>query len=112
MTAIGGFSSNGTLMFHEMGETVSKLSQGRFAVVDPSEDMFGSKSNKLNKLQEYINKGYFLVISVNYGGHYVAVDRIENGKLYIFDPGYYINELEEKYSWDGVDNVKIFKISQ
>lgn len=112
MTAIGGFGGDGAMMFHEMGETVSKLSQGRFVVVDSSEDMFGSKLNKLNKLQEYINKGYFLVISVNYGGHYVAVDRIENGKLYIFDPGYYINELEEKYSWDGVDNVKIFKISQ
>lgn len=112
LSARNSFSESGILNFEPLKTTVKEITNGRFSVVNPSVFLEGSKYDKLTKLQEYINQGYFLVISVYNGGHYVAVDRIENGKLYIFDPGYDVNELEEKYLWDGVDNVKIFKVSQ
>ena len=104
----GAFLGNAGLF-----KTLDELSNGRFKGEIMYARLTGSKEQKIEKLQSYINQGKLLIIAVKYGGHYVAVDRIEDGEVYIFDPGdSYINTVSEKYDWRGVSDVSTYSISQ
>ncbi len=38
------------------------------------------------ELSEYINQGYYVVLSVNYDGHWIAIDTVKDGEIYMIDP--------------------------
>ncbi len=48
----------------------------------------GNPTNRITQLLSDASKEYVIVAGVNNGGHYVAVDYVENGKVHICDPGY------------------------
>lgn len=45
-----------------------------------------TKSSITNELKSYINQGYYIVMSVKYDGHWIAIDTIKNGEVYMIDP--------------------------
>ena len=55
----------------------------------------GNPTDRIAKLLSDAGKEYIIVAGVNGGGHYVAVDYAENGKVHICDPGYNRTLLSE-----------------
>lgn len=110
LTKRGGFSAGGGLLWDPLIVTINQLSNGKFQAVNLDYSLQGTKQNKINTLKQFLDSGNLLVLGVKYEGHWVAVDRIENDKVYIFDPGdSYVNEISQKYDWGGVTKAQIYK---
>ena len=59
---------------------------------------YGSKQEKADKVKSYIDQGKYVIVAVNNEGHWVAVDRVEGDKIYMFDPGdSHANEVFARY---------------
>ena len=70
----------------------------------------GSKSAKTSEIASYLDSGYYAAVSVKYGGHWVAVDRVENGTVYMIDPARGTNaDLFSVYDASGVGQIRLFK---
>jgi hypothetical protein len=67
-------------------------------------------SDKVVSISSYLDSGYYVVANVNDGGHFVAVDYVTGGNIYICDPGssYKTGNLYTDYS-DTLNRVLIFK---
>jgi hypothetical protein len=66
----------------------------------------GSNNDKINKIRELLDKGYYLVISVNDGGHWVAATGYSGNEILMSDPARKNTELFKTYS--GVSSYKVF----
>lgn len=55
----------------------------------------GNPVSRIERLLSDPEKEYIIIAGVNDGGHYVAVDYVENGKVHICDPGYDRSLLSE-----------------
>lgn len=100
-----GFTYQGWLYWNAVNGYTSKFSYN--SVVRFSSGM--TKADKIEEIEYYIDKGYTLVAEVNSGGHYVAINKVENGVAYIFDPantGY--DDLFD-YNASGVLSIRLFK---
>lgn len=112
LTKHGGFSPSGALYWAPLRTTINNLSNGRFVAANLDVYLSGTRDNKISTLQQYLNSGYLLVLGVKHEGHWVAVNKIENNKVYIFDPGdSYVTEVSQKYSWEGVTKVQLYQVS-
>lgn len=71
----------------------------------------GSQSAKASEIKSYLDSGYYVAVSVKYGGHWVAVDYVsDNGTVYMIDPARGTNtDLFSVYSASGVGQVRLFK---
>ena len=100
----GGFTSQGWLYWSKASEYTSKF------YFDVKVNLSGlTKQKKIDEIDSYIKKGYVIVAEVNSGGHYVAIDRVENNIAYMFDPadrGY--DDLFD-YAESGVLSIRLFK---
>lgn len=99
-----GFTSQGWLYWAKASEYTSKFS---FHIKVNISGL--SKQDKIEEIKKYISEGYVIVAEVNSGGHYVAIDRVENGVAYMFDPadrGY--DDLFD-YAESGVLSIRLFK---
>lgn len=56
----------------------------------------------------YLNQGYYVMLGVNYNGHWVAVDCCSNGEIYIMDPGSSDKKTLHDYG-DTIYGLKVFK---
>lgn len=101
--AHAGFSPGGGLMWGTWYSVAPN-----FKVAD-SPNLSGSKSQKAAQIDEWQKQGYYVMIGVRNGGHWVAVDRVVGDTVYIFDPGHNAVDLFTDYAVGGVTRAVLFK---
>lgn len=100
----GGFTSNGELYWAKVNGAVNGFSLANWGV-----DLSGSRYDKAAQIQSYLDRGYYIVASVGYGAHWVAIDSSDgNGNFNIFDPAYSYTKLFGGYSDSGVTRIALF----
>lgn len=55
-----------------------------------------------SEIAQKVNQGYFVILNVKNGRHWVAVDRVEGDKIYMFDPGSGGNEVGNVYGLNSI----------
>lgn len=101
----GGFSSNGDLSWSTATKYASSFTFEGYETLSSS-----SVSGKTEEIEEYLNEGYYLIVGVKDGGHWVAIDRVENGTVYMFDPAKGVNtSLFDTYNNSGIYKVRVFR---
>lgn len=105
MNQFGGFGSNGDIIWG----VASRIAPGFvFQTTDYSLEKL-TREQKIQKLKKYCDDGYYMIIDVN-SHHWVALDRVENGTVYCFDPATGKNcDAYEVYGFEGNTCVKLFK---
>lgn len=72
--------------------------------------LYGSQSDKTSTISYYLKQGYSVMVSVKNYGHWVAIDSVSNGVVYMIDPANTSsNELFSVYAASGVTNIRLFK---
>jgi hypothetical protein len=101
----GGLSSQGDISWSAATKLASSFKFEGYGSLSSS-----SVSGKVSEIKNYIDAGYYLAVSVKNGGHWVAVDRVENGVVYVIDPanGKVVN-LFDAYSNSGISKIRKFK---
>lgn len=100
----GGFTSNSELYWSKVNGAVEG-----FALANYKVSLSGSRYDKAAQIKSYLDQGYYAVVSVGHGAHWVAVDRVDSdGNVYIFDPAYSYTSLFGNYSEEGVTRIAIF----
>ena len=100
----GGFTSNSELYWSKVNGAVEG-----FALANYKVSLSGSRYDKAAQIKSYLDQGYYAVVSVGHGAHWVAVDRVDSdGNVYIFDPSYSYTSLFGNYSEEGVTRIAIF----
>ena len=100
----GGFTSNGELYWDKVSGAVDGFRLANWSVA-----LSGSRYDKVAQIKSYLDNGYYLVVSVGYGAHWVAVDSVDgNGNVNIFDPAYSYTKLFGSYSDAGITRIAVF----
>lgn len=112
----GGFSSAGDLQW----TVITKLVPD-FSFVSRQELGTKVQNEQILKLASYINEGYYVSVMIRkpdyvvdgktYRGstHFVAIDRIEDGVVYMFDPGSGQDSLYTAYDAATLESVRLFR---
>ncbi len=100
----GGFSNRGDISWGVSSKLASSFSFEGYGTLSAS-----SVSGKADEIQKYLDAGYYVILGVKSGGHWVAVDKVDGDKVYAFDPanGKYINVFDA-YSNSGIYKVRKF----
>lgn len=104
LKANGGFTSSGDIYWAKPCEYASGFTLEKWTNVS------GSREDKISQIKSFLDSGCMVVCSVKYYGHYVAVEKVENGKVYIMDPA--SNDITDLFYYDeaGVGaNVIVYK---
>lgn len=110
LTKNGGFSVSGDLQWQAISKLVPDFSY-------ESTRTFSNKNQRdqIAELTSYLADGYFVAVKLSltvngtYTSHFVAIDRIENGIVYMFDPGSSYDVLYDKYSSYMLESVRLFR---
>ena len=101
----GGFDSYGNLYWGAVTGMVSNFTFEKRAYFSSQ-----TKSGITQELASYINQGYYIVMSVKYDGHWIAIDTIKNGVVYMLDPAQNkSNNLFDYYDVNGMLQVRLYK---
>ena len=100
LAKLGGFDSKGNINW----SVVSKIAPG-FQWTGDREYGNISPSN-INSL---VNQGYYVILNVKNGRHWVAVDRVEGDKIYMFDSGSGGTEVGQTYGLNSVVGYTLYK---
>ena len=87
MTAINGFDRIGNIYW----DKVSSIAPD-FQFVNRV-----TKNAQPSEISNLVDQGYYVILNVKNGRHWVAVDRVENNKIYMLDPGSEGTEVGETY---------------
>lgn len=69
-----------------------------------------SWSSVAKSYSDAISQGYYIIASVKNSGHWVAIDRVDGDKIYMFDPGQsQTNVMNDVYSLSGVGRFVTYK---
>jgi uncharacterized protein YgiM (DUF1202 family) len=103
----GGFDATGNIYWGSISGLIPELTYYQAV------DLAGTnQAEKTAEIKNYLGQGFEIVISVKNKGHWVTIDRIENGKIYILDPGYKGRELLfESYEASSVQSMRLYKCS-
>ena len=99
MTSIGGFDQRGNIYWAK----ATSIASG-FSFVNAVRRKAGP-----SELANLVNQGYYIILNVKNGRHWVAVDRVENNKIYMFDPGSPGTEVGETYGLDSIVGYVYYK---
>ena len=102
----GGFVSGGNYVW----ASVSKAAPA-FQFVGRAYVSGYSKNQKLQKLTELMNQGYYVVAEVkgNTGQHWVAIDAIAGQTVIMMDPGSSSTDMWAQYDWRNTSTFAYFK---
>ena len=101
----GGFDNYANIYWGAVSNLVPDLTYQKKVVINS-----GTESGVAAEIASYIDQGYYLVLSVNYDTHWIAVDTVSNGNVYIMDPAQSsIKNLFDKYSPSGITQAKLYK---
>ncbi len=63
-----------------------------------------------NELAGYINQGYYIVLSVRNDAHWVAIDTVTDGEVYMIDPAQNkVHNLFDYYDESGMLQVRLYR---
>ncbi len=100
-----GFTHTGSLYWAQVDGFISD-----FNLVNYNISLSGmTRSEKTALMAAYIDCGYAVVIGTKNSGHWVALDRIENDTVYIFDPGSSYTNLYSAYDESKITRLAVFK---
>ncbi|MGN1412131.1 MAG: SH3 domain-containing protein [Oscillospiraceae bacterium] len=101
----GGFSSAGDISWGVSHRYASSFTFEGYDDLDSN-----SNSGKANEIKELLDEGYYIILGVKSGGHWVAVDKVEGNNIYAYDPanGKYINVFDA-YSSSGIYKIRKFR---
>lgn len=70
-----------------------------------------TKAQKLNKIVELLNAGYYVVAEVkgNTGQHWVAIDTVQDSTVIMMDPGSSSTDMWGQYNWQNTSTLAYFK---
>lgn len=101
----GGFDNDGNVYWGAVTGLVSSFTYEKRAYFSSN-----TKSGITNELANYINQGYYIVMSVKYDGHWIAIDTIKNGEVYMIDPAQNkTDKLFDYYDAAGMLQVRLYK---
>ncbi len=79
-----------------------------FKVYSSWTSLTGSESDKAKAIAAHLEAGRKVVIRAVSAQHWVAADRVENGKVYICDPGRNVTDLFDYYDAADVTRIAVF----
>lgn len=101
----GGFDNYGNVYWGAVSGLVPNFTFEKKASFSSN-----TKSSITNELKSYINQGYYIVMSVKYDGHWIAIDTIKNGEVYMIDPAQNkTDKLFDYYDAAGMLQVRLYK---
>ncbi|MGN0612623.1 MAG: SH3 domain-containing protein [Porcipelethomonas sp.] len=101
----GGFGSYGDLYWGAVSGLVPDFTFQKKADITTR-----TKAAITSQLAGYINQGYYIVLSVKYDGHWIAIDTIQDGEVYMIDPAQNkTKKLFDVYDTDGMLQVRLYK---
>lgn len=102
----GGFVSGGNFVW----ASASKVAPS-FQFVGRAYVSGYTKNQKLQKLTELMNQGYYVVAEVkgNTGQHWVAIDAIAGQTIIMMDPGSSSTDMWAQYDWRNTSTFAYFK---
>lgn len=98
LKSIGGFDSAGNIYW----KTVSNIAPN-FVYVN----MFPAS---LASITSYVNQGYYIILQVKNGHHWVAVTDVVGDKIYMDDPGSGGSEVGETYGKSSIGRMAVYKV--
>ena len=71
-----------------------------------------SRDQKLQRIQELLDQGYYVVAEVkgNTGQHWVAIDSVSNDTIRMMDPGSTSTDMWAEYPWGNTSTIAYFKV--
>lgn len=101
----GGFSSAGDISWSVSHRYASSFTFEGYDDLDSS-----SNSGKAEEVAELLDEGYYIILGVKSGGHWLAVDKVEGSTIYAYDPanGKYVSVFDA-YSSSGVYKIRKFR---
>ena len=105
LSANGGFTGSGALNWGAISSAAPNFK------VAGDVRLTGDKSHKLNQIKDVLKKGYYPIVQLNGGQHWVAVDSVKNSSVRMLDPGSSSTNMWSKYSVSGTIRMVYFKAS-
>ncbi len=80
-------------------------------IFDRTAYLYGSSAEeKASEIKSYLDQGYYVISDVRYSGHWVAIDKVEDGVVYSIDPASGVsNKMFEQYNFNGSTTLKLFR---
>ena len=104
LSANGGFDSTGGIYWNAPSKLIDSFSYVSGGALT------GSQEQKVATVASYINQGYYVLVAVNNGGHWVAVESVNGNDIKMMDPAKSSTSLFSSYSASGVSQVRVFKV--
>ena len=108
MNAHGGINGGGNFVWGVTSQAAPRfVYQGQINVHG-----YG-KTQKLNKIKELLNAGYYVVAEVkgNTGQHWVAIDTVQGDNIVMMDPGSPGTDMWGTYPWNNTSVLAYFKVT-
>lgn len=101
LTKAGGFDAAGNITW----SAVERIAPN-FKFVDRV-----NHRPSLQKLNNLVSQGYYVILNVKYGRHWVAIDSVDvaNNKIYMFDPGSPGTEVGETYGLNSIQRYVYYR---
>jgi len=101
----GGFDNYGNLYWGAVSGLVPSFTFQKRANITSS-----TQAGIASELAGYINEGYYIILSVQYDGHWIAIDTVSGNEVYMIDPAQNrTNNLFDYYDTDGMLQVRLYK---
>lgn len=101
----GGFDSYGNVYWGAASGLVPSFTFEKRASFSSN-----TKTSITKELTNYINQGYYIIMSVNYDCHWIVIDTVKNGVVYMIDPAQNKNDnLFDYYDEAGMLQVRLYK---
>ncbi len=106
LSSHGGFVNGGNLVW----ASVSKAAPTFVWQTNISVSGY-SRQQKLNKIIDLLNQGYYVVAEVkgNTGQHWVAIDAVAGNTVIMMDPGSQSTDMWAQYDWRNTSTLAYFK---
>lgn len=101
LTKAGGFDAAGNITW----SAVERIAPN-FKFVDRV-----NHRPSLQELNNLVSQGYYVILNVKYGRHWVAIDSVDvaNNKIYMFDPGSPGTEVGETYGLNSIQRYVYYR---
>ncbi len=101
----GGLDKSGNIYWGVVSKLVPEFTFSGTAY------LYGSTAEeKTAEIKSYIDAGYYVISDVKYSGHWVAIDKVEDGVAYSIDSASYVsNVLFEQYDFRGATRLKLYR---
>lgn len=104
----GAFSDGGGLNW--VGEnSISNFVPG-FKIVASHVALGRTKEDQIKTIQKYIDEGYYVVLNLDYGRHWVAVTGTNSGNIQMVDPGRNEKNVYDVYPPSSIVKINVYSI--